>query len=97
MKVIFLQQEEMGGRLESSLQATKNLDGSCRHCKEQAEQCVYQRFDCESVLTVSFFRAITRINTGIDSVCSGRKIDSASNEHMKKRRLSGDILAPSRT
>lgn len=44
--------------------------------RNKQSRCVCQRFDCESVLTVRFFRTITRIDTGIliDSVCSGRKI-----------------------
>lgn len=65
--------------------------------RNKQSRCVCQRFDCESVLNVSFFRAITRINMGMDSVCSGRKIDSASRKHVEKRRLWGDFLALSRT
>lgn len=96
MQEIFLQQEETGGRFENSLQEIKNLDGPSRHCKEQAEQ-VCQGFDCQSLLTVSFFRAITRIYMGIDSVCCGRKINSASNKHVEIRRLWGDLRAHPRT
>lgn len=55
------------------------------------------KFDCESGLNVSFFRTIARINMGVGSVCTGRKIDSTAKKHMEKRRLRGDFLALSRT
>lgn len=64
--------------------------------RNKQRRCVCQRSDCESVLTVSFFRPITRTNMGVDSVCNGRKIDSASSKDMEKRRLWGDFLTPSR-
>ena len=45
--------------------------------RSKQSRYVSQRFNCETVLTASLFRAITGLNMGIASICSGRKIDSA--------------------